>query len=137
MPTSTPAGAWLARADPDHEHADRWLKSAGVVLLPLGRFWSAVRCDGYDGLAAAAAVSGPIVHDPVGQVVYFLVPTSTEWPDLPGSQLLGDTCWLAVPAPDRLEPPGVHWLQAPDGSGLLVDPAALAAAFTARTAVVR
>ncbi|MGW1295172.1 hypothetical protein [Streptomyces sp. NPDC002533] len=136
MPASPDAAAaWLAQADPDRAHADRWMRSAGLVLLPLGTRWSAVKTAEHDGLAAAADVDGPVIHDPGGRTVYFLVPVAagTSW-DCPRTELLGLACWLAVPAPRTIEPPGVHWVRPPDGSGLLVDPVALHAALTARTA---
>ncbi|MEV6081094.1 hypothetical protein AB0L80_39290 [Streptomyces sp. NPDC052069] len=125
------AGSWLAEADPDAIHAERWLRSAKILLLPLGRRWSAVKAAQHDGLAAAAGVSGPVIHDPADRCVYFLVPTATEW-DRPGTELLGDGCWLAVPAPWVVEPPGPHWISAPDGSGTLVAPAALRLALGPR-----
>ncbi|MFB6423704.1 hypothetical protein ACFV2I_20480 [Streptomyces microflavus] len=134
MPATTDAAAaWLARADPDRAHADRWMRSVGLVLLPLGIRWCAVKVDEHDGLAAAADVNGPVIHDPGGRVVYFLVPVgaATTW-DCPRTELLGLACWLAVPAPQSTEPPGVHWVRPPDGSGLLVDPAALRAALSSR-----
>ncbi|WP_299541998.1 hypothetical protein [uncultured Streptomyces sp.] len=130
--TPMTAAAWLATADPDPDHAARWFESAGIVLLPLGTVWSAVRCGEHDGLAAAATVTGPVIHDPAGRAVYFLIPpTTTTW-DVAGSHLLGVACWLTVPAPVTTQPPGPYWIQPPDGSGRLVDVAALAAALTAR-----
>lgn len=125
------AEAWLAAADPDAEHAGRWLRSAKILLLPLGRCWSAVKVDQHDGLAAAADSPGPLIHDPAGRCVYFLVPVGTRW-DCPGTELLGDTCWLTVPVPSVTEPPGPHWISPPDGSGTLVDPAVLLRAFGPR-----
>jgi hypothetical protein len=131
--TTAAAGAWLAEADPDAEHAARWISGAKILLLPLGRRWSAIKVPEHDGLSAAAAhdVTGPVVHDPAGHCVFFLVPTDTVW-DCPGTELLGDTCWLAVPVPTMIEPPGPHWISPPDGSGLLVDPARLRAALGPR-----
>lgn len=134
MPVSSDAAAaWLAEADPDRGRADRWLRSAGLALLPLGTRWSAVKVAEHDGLAAAADVDGPTIHDPIGRVVYFLVPVAAgqTW-DCPRTELLGLACWLAVPAPRTTEPPGVHWVHPPDGSGRLVDAPALRAAISTR-----
>lgn len=129
--TITAAEAWIARADPDAAHADVWLRSAKILLLPLGRVWSAVKVQEHDGLAAAAEVPGPVIHDPAGRSVFFLVPTNAGW-GYPGTELLGDTCWLTVPAPSVTEPPGPHWISPPDGSGLLADVRQLRAALVAR-----
>lgn len=129
------AAAWLAKVHPDRTHAAQWIRSAGLVLLPLGVRWSAVKADEHDGLAAAADVSGPVIHDPGGRTVYFLVPVAAgETWACPRTELLGVACWLAVPAPRTTEPPGVHWVRPPDGSGLLVNPAELHAAISSRTA---
>lgn len=119
---------WLARADPDPEHAHRWWAAQRVALLPVGRCWDAVKTPTDIGEQAIdAGVRGPIVSD--GVLLYFLVPagTSTQWPRTETVECLGDTCYLAVPSPDRTAGPGVHWRSAPDGH-TLVSPDALAAA---------
>lgn len=125
------AAVWLAAADPDPAHAARWIGASRIILLPLGRRWSAVKVDGHDGLAAAAAVSGPSIHDPAGQCVFFLVPPRTVW-DVAGTECLGENCWLTVPTPTVTEPPGPHWLFPPDGSGQLVNADELRAQLNAR-----
>ncbi|MFJ3084714.1 hypothetical protein ACIPJG_33880 [Streptomyces halstedii] len=129
--TITAAEAWLATADPDPVHATRWLQSAKIVLLPLGRVWAAVKTSEHEGLAAAAVVPGPIIHDPVGRAVYFLIPPDAGWGH-PDSVRLGDTCWLSTPVPSVTEPPGSYWISPPDGSGLLVDVVRLQAALVGR-----
>ncbi|MGW1352856.1 hypothetical protein ACWCQE_26840 [Streptomyces sp. NPDC002409] len=129
----TPAEAWLAEADPDTRHADRWLQAARILLLPLGRRWSVVQTTEYDGLTAAAVVPGPKIHVP-GGCVYFLVPVDTDW-RTSGTDILGDGSWLAVPVPTVLEPPGPYWLSPPDGSGQLVDPSRLRSALGPRLSV--
>lgn len=124
---------WLAKADPDPEHAKRWLSSARILLLPLGRLWDVVKVPRLRGLAAVEmGVDGPVIHDPAGQAVFFLVPVGTAivW-DVDGTVCLGDACYLATPVPVVKTPPGPHWLQAPDGSGQLVDPETLRDALTA------
>ncbi len=128
------AAAWLARAHPDRAHAARWMRSAGLVLLPLGVRWSAVKAPEHEGLASAADVGGPVIHDPVGRCVYFLVPVLVDptWA-CPRTEFLGAACWLTVPAPSTTEPPGIHWVRPPDARSL-VNPTALRAALTARTA---
>ncbi|WP_282695507.1 hypothetical protein [Streptomyces sp. CC208A] len=132
LDTSGAASAWLAEADPDPEHAQRWLSSAKVVLLPLGRRWSAVKASETIGLPAAQVLDvGPVIYEPAGRAVFFLVPVDTQW-DHPGTELLGDTTWLTVPVPTVTAPPGPHWLTPPDGSGRLVDPSALRVALGPR-----
>ncbi|MFE9296610.1 hypothetical protein [Streptomyces niveus] len=125
------AAVWLAAADPDPAHAQRWIGASRIILLPLGKRWSAVKVNGHDGLAAAAAVSGPSIHDPAGQCVFFLVPPRTIW-DVAGTECLGEDCWLTVPTPRVTEPPGPHWLFPPDGSGRLVNADDLRAQLNAR-----
>ncbi|WP_432096377.1 hypothetical protein [Streptomyces sp. bgisy100] len=138
MSTSSTNAArrWLAGADPGR--ADRWASDDAVGLLPLGRVWDAVRLPALDGLRVAEldAIDGPVIHDPAGRTVYVLVPhdTSESW-QVEGTERLGDTCHLAVPTPDRLQPPGPYWVQAPDGSGRLTAPAALANALTGTPAL--
>jgi hypothetical protein len=38
-----PARQWLATADPDTEHAHRWMGAVQIVLLPLGTKWEVVK----------------------------------------------------------------------------------------------
>ncbi|MFE6025522.1 hypothetical protein [Streptomyces niveus] len=132
MSTIEDAAVWLAAADPDPIHARRWIGSARIILLPLGERWSAVKVSEHQGLAAAAALRGPSIHDPSGQCVYFLVAPHTVW-DAPGSECLGESYWLTVPTPAVKEPPGPYWLRAPDGSGQLVDAEELRAQLGARS----
>ncbi|MGW6460421.1 hypothetical protein ACWF94_31615 [Streptomyces sp. NPDC055078] len=125
--------AWLAQADPDPERAKRWLSSTRIVLLPIGRTWDAVKAPRIHGLAAVeSGIDGPVISDPAGQTVFFLVPpgTSATW-DLADTTCLGDACWLSVLVPAITAPPGPHWLQPPDGCGTLVTPDTLWAALTA------
>lgn len=127
------AAAWLARADPDRVHADRWMRSVGLVLLPLGIRWCAVKVDEHDGLAAAADVDGPVIHDPGGRVVYFLVPVSaaTTW-DCPRTEAPRPGLLARRPRAPVNRAPGRPLGPPPDGGGLLVDPAALRAAISSR-----
>lgn len=125
--------AWLAQADPDRDHAERWLSKARIVLLPLGRAWDAVKVPRRQGLAAVEmGIEGPVIYDPAGQSVFFLVAPGTyvTW-QLEGTSCLGDACWLSTPVPEVTHPPGPHWLQPPDGSGQLVEAGTLRAALAA------
>ena len=132
----TPA-AWLAQADPDRDHFDRWTETTRYVMLPAGVIWDAVKVPSLYGLPAAdpdaggVAVAGPAHHDPMTGVVYFLVPPDSdgEWP--PGTEYLGAATYVCTPAvgvTDGLRP---YWLQQPDGTGALVDPDELRAALAA------
>ena len=125
------AHAWLAQADPDPEHANRWLSQARVVLLPLGRAWDAVKVLAPLGIEAARSVCGPVIYDPAGHAVFFLVPAGTAktW-ELADTMPLGEACYLTTPAPEVTAPPGPHWLHVPDGRSL-VDPHQLREALAA------
>jgi hypothetical protein len=131
-PPTAAARDWLASADPTPDHAFRWWTATEIALLPVGTEWDAVQVDVGRAQRAveAAGLDGPVIHDPAGAVYYFLVPkgTSSNW-QLDGSDCLGDACWLAIPAPARVAPPGLHWLNPPDGSGVLTDPEILRAAL--------
>lgn len=112
--------AWLASADPDPDHAHRWWTAQGIALVPLGRAWEAVRID---SAPQSLSVDGPIISDVGGAVLYVLVPVGTArtWA-VPGTEVLGDTAYLTIPALGRTEPPGPYWLQPPAVPGHLVDP---------------
>ncbi|MFJ5814937.1 hypothetical protein ACIQGT_13710 [Streptomyces sp. NPDC093108] len=109
------------------------MRSARVLVLPVGTKWSAVRAPEHEGLAAAADVSGPVIHVP-RVCTYFLVPLGADW-SVPGTRFLDLDCWLMVPTPAVVEPPGPYWLSPPDGSGRLVDPDRLRTAFGPRLSV--
>lgn len=130
---STAAREWLAAADPNPDHAHRWMGAVQIVLLPLGTMWDAVKAPSTLAMSAVRAgiLTGPIVAD--AGALFFLVPVGTHrtW-NVIGTECLGTACYLATPAPERTSPPGPHWLQPPDGSGQLVDAAALRAALEAR-----
>ncbi|MDJ0460568.1 hypothetical protein [Streptomyces sp. H27-C3] len=136
MSTETPAAAsaWLASADPDPTRARLWISQTSIVLLPLGRTFDAIKVPEHPAREAmATGIDGPVIRDPGGRVRYFLIPpgSAAGW-STPGTERLGDTSYLTVPAPAVMYPPGPHWVQPPDGSGTLVDPAALAALLKLR-----
>ncbi|WP_367138819.1 MULTISPECIES: hypothetical protein [Streptomyces] len=129
---------WIAESDPEPDHADRWLRNARIVVLPMGHKWCAVKVPSEPGMAAVrAGLSGPVILDP-RHFVYFPVPLGTDKSWLvPGTECLADGDYLGVPGPEFTEGPGVHWLTLPTGSpsgspsdGALVDPEALRAALT-------
>lgn len=133
MTTTHTAGIaeWLASADPEPAHAHRWWSAGEVALVPVGRAWDIVRIDRQNRLSEPLPVDGPVISDVGGRVFYALVPvgTAVSW-DVPGTEALGDTAYLTIPALGRTQPPGPYWLQPPVEPGHLVDPSQL------RTAVL-
>ncbi|MFI5806516.1 hypothetical protein [Streptomyces sp. NPDC051561] len=109
-----PTARWLAEASdtPDHTHAE-WA-DRGVALLPLGRRFDAVRVPGElvrAALAANGSPAGPLILDPHSAMYYALVPprTTETWVCAFGT-CLGQGAWLGVPHPERVGPPGPHWV---------------------------
>lgn len=133
--TLAAASEWLASADPDPGRAQLWMSQTRIVMLPLGSLFDAVRVPTAVGeVVVEAGIEGPVVRDPRGSADYFLVPpgTSATWvtPDgVTDVTCLGTATWLTVPSLPVTAPPGAHWIQAPDGSGLLVAPERLADAL--------
>lgn len=126
------ASDWLAAAHPVPESARReWGERHDVALLPVGRRWDAVKlpalvvhrvagsheADSVRLMLRKFGICGPVVVDP-HRSYYALVPSGTaaQWEvrDVP---CLGPACYLATPAVTRTEPPGIHWLVLPDGTG--------------------
>lgn len=131
----TAASEWLASADPDPGRAQLWMSQTRIVMLPLGSLFDAVRVPTDVGKRIVeTGIEGPVVRDPRGSVDYFLVPpgTSATWETPEGVAdvtCLGPATWLTVPSLPVTAPPGAYWIQAPDGSGLLVAPERLAGAL--------
>lgn len=128
------AEEWLASADESPDRVYLWWANAGIALLNIGARWEVVKSDALGHRAAVdGTLRGPIMSDPVFGHIYFLVPIGTAgaW-DVAGTECLSTSCWLKVPAPNCTSPPGTHWIQAPDGSGDLVDPAMLRLALEPR-----
>ncbi|NUQ95596.1 MAG: hypothetical protein HOY79_03200 [Streptomyces sp.] len=127
------ARAWLASGEHDAAHAYRWWENHpdGVAIMPLGALFDAVE-------VPAPLSSRLLPHPAIGpaftyadtQQLYVLVQAGTadDWPD-PRALCLGEGHYLSVPDPSRRGPDGAYWLQPPDGTGALTDPAALLAAL--------
>ncbi|WP_234310763.1 MULTISPECIES: hypothetical protein [unclassified Streptomyces] len=113
------AERWLAYAHPSPDTAlGEWNSAANLALIPLGRFFEAVRLPEpiVHGAVAAAdpyTVSdrlgrclggGPVIHDPGFRRYYALVPpgTARTWRE-PAVECLGDGTYLGVPRSDRTE----------------------------------
>jgi hypothetical protein len=130
--TLTAASEWLASADPDPSRAHRWMTQTNIVMLPLGKLFDAVRVPTEKGqVALDAGIGGPVVCSPEDDVHYFLVPpgTDTTWAHTTEIMCWGDGTYLMVPSLLVTTPPNVHWVQAPDGTGTLVEPEGLAASL--------
>lgn len=129
---SSVAAEWLATADDAPDRVQLWWANAGIALLAVGMQWEAVKTDAERGRHAVTVgtLDGPIMCDPVFGDMYFLVAIGTfaTW-DVAGTECLSGGCWLKVPAPHCTSPPGAYWFRAPDGSGTLVDAAALRSAL--------
>jgi len=94
------------------------------AALPAGRWWDAIVVPQLPGLDALEVLDhesgrapGPVIWEPHARVprLYFLVAAGVAdaW-SAPGTQALGDACFVVVPGPTSIEPPGVHWLVPPD-----------------------
>lgn len=105
-----------------------------LAVVPAGRWWDAVAVDGDLGGRVAERVTGPVVCDPLGPVPrwYFLVPVGTadQW-QLPGTEALGDSCYVGIPGSLDADHTRVHWASAPGPAGQHVRPEALRRALTA------
>lgn len=114
------AAHWLLSAHPEPDKAlQEWLPECGVVLLPLGALFSAVRIParlvhaaaGSDNPAVVdefltnALYEGPVICDPRGSRYYALVlnGTARTWRD-PRATCLGRGTYLVVPRPDAVHP---------------------------------
>lgn len=124
---------WLVSAAPDPgDCRAEWERNPlGVTLLPAGRVWDvlivAARL-GYpalDVLIRRTVTPGPVLADFADERIGFFVPPGTagRWTGT-GVRGAGHGTWVVVPYPGRTSG-GVRWLVPPDGSGGLVDPAAL------------
>lgn len=132
---SESARAWLALADDDPDHAERWWRATGTTLLSAGRLWEAVSVAAERGRAAfGTGIPGPALLAPDDGLLYALVPvgTGTTW-SLPGTECLGLGTYLTVPPPDHVAPGRTgqpYWLQPPTATGQLVVPVTLHAALS-------
>ena len=108
-----------------------------IAVLPVAEWWDIIVAPQTLGLAALEILDlgsdrapGPVLWEPMGPIprLQFLVPTGTSdgW-SVPHTSALGVACFIGVPGPTTLEPPGIHWLVPPDPDNpeALVDAAAL------------
>ena len=97
-----------------------------VELLPVGRWWDAVKVPsrlGYAALELLAHESGAVIEDFFGSCLYWLVPpgTAAGWA-LPYISVLGQSCYLAVPPAHRTHQLGLRWLVPCREGQILTDP---------------
>ena len=114
------AAHWLLSAHPEPSKAlQEWLSDDGLVLLPLGTLFSAVRIPAHLVHAAAGSedpavvdefltedlFEKPVICDPRGSRYYALVlaGTARTWRD-PRATCLGRGSYLVVPRPDSVHP---------------------------------
>lgn len=141
MPPATPlaeryeaADAWLARCSGHpHEVRTRW-DADELAPIASGAHWLIAESRLTTGMPAAARIlpehRGPVLADPDADRTWWLVPPSA-------TEELADVRQVTVqPAGWTLRCPpcgwsvaGRWWLWRPNGTGLLTDPAVLAAAF--------
>lgn len=107
-----PAPLWLASAaegDRDATLASWPGRPGGLLLLPCGVRWDAVRLPERLGLAVLeallrdAAEPGPVLHDRDTALVYVLIPpdSGVDWGRKNArARLLSTGCYLAVPSPE-------------------------------------
>ncbi|RKT08217.1 hypothetical protein BX286_6301 [Streptomyces sp. 3211.6] len=142
----TSGAAWLAKVVAYPRRTPRrspWPPDGKPVPIPIGPLFhvvrvpagSAARAIGY--LEARSIATGPVLSQP--HVWSFLVPTSlVDGRDIPGGVLLTGrdrTEALMCPQPGRPASKDRYWKAAPDGSGRLMDPPALAEAIANTFAV--
>ncbi|MBV6699396.1 hypothetical protein [Kitasatospora aureofaciens] len=107
-----PAPLWLVSACEDDRDATlaAWpSRPGGLLLLPCGVCWDAVRLPAQLGLAVLDALlhdaveTGPVLHDCDTQVVYVLITPGggIDWNERhPQVRLLSTGCYLATPSPE-------------------------------------
>ncbi|MFD9422331.1 MULTISPECIES: hypothetical protein [unclassified Streptomyces] len=125
---------WLATCAPDPAFVRRRWAGAQLAPIPVGRSWLVAETTLTRTMDAMERVGsdrlGPVLVHPEADLAWWLVP-------LDGDQELADVGVLTIrtepwtllcpPAHEYLN--GCGWLENPDGSGRLTDPAALGAAF--------
>jgi hypothetical protein len=124
-----------------------WMPPADSIgVIATSKWWDAVvvpQATAVDALEILDRESdhspGPVIWEPMASHprLYFLVPTGTAdtW-DVAGTTAFGAACFIGVPGPTALEPPGIHWLVPPDPDApeALVDPGALRRALAQASA---
>lgn len=119
-----------------------WLPvGSSVSLLPVGKWWDAVKVPGPMALEALVRLrgeSGAVIEDPWADIYYWLVPVgkASTWamPTAAKIAVLSDCAHLVVPGARCTA--GPRWHIPPSGSSLLADPTKLHNALARAIAVV-
>lgn len=117
--------------------------TSNIEMRATGRTWDAVRVPRWVAMVTLPALdeSGAVIEDSWGAIWYWLIPSGAAngWA-LPGIQVLGRACYVAVPPVRRTAPGGVRWLLPPEpGRPAVSDPRMLHTALenaVAQTTVV-
>lgn len=135
MTPQTPGHEWLAACAPDPNAVHNEWKQGRTAHIPAA--WTVAESTLLHSLRAAEQLShagqlGPVLAHFTADRTWWLLPaepeTGTHLADLPQLYLHAPGWPLRCPAPGHCTE-GMLWLQPPDGSGTLTDPAALGAAF--------
>lgn len=139
--TRNPGSDWLASCAPDPVQVHRAWARNDLAQVPTGLCWLAAEAPLTLSIVAMQRVGpdqlGPVLVHPGADRAWWLLPTDAE-------DLLDDLSLLTVhPAGWVLRCPpagrylnGMGWLERPDGSGHLTDPALLGAAFSPGTCLL-
>ncbi|MBM7091043.1 hypothetical protein JTP67_21365 [Streptomyces sp. S12] len=126
--------AWLADCHALPAHVWKAWHADALAPIASGAHWLVAESTVARGLPAASRIPerrrGPVLIDPYGDRTWWLVPleAATELADIRQVTVMPPGWVLHCPPVGR-EVERLHWLWSPDGSGLLTDPAVLAAAF--------
>ncbi|MFE4329008.1 hypothetical protein ACFRQM_05985 [Streptomyces sp. NPDC056831] len=129
------AGArWLARCATSEESVRNAWQSGDFAVIPSGALWLVAEAPltrTVDAMQLLPADSlGPVLAHPLGSVAWWLVPLDSAVELWHVKQLtIYPSGWPLCCPPINRPAAGRVWLEKPDGSGRLSDPAALGAAF--------
>lgn len=146
--------AWLASSLNKPESARAQWNTGAIALLALGRRFSAIRLSDQLVYAVsrtelpeqvarvlAAALQGPVIHDPQGRRFYALVPPTEPTGHLgEHAAYLGMGTFLGTPRVDDTEPSDAtfcYWSVPVSRPGDVCDPIRVAALIAAGTAELR
>lgn len=132
--TRNPGSEWLALSSPNPVRTHRAWAAGELAPLQSGRLWHAMEVDLRRSVDAMQRVApdrlGPVLVHPSADLAWWLVPCASV-EELAGVDFL--TVHVAgrplrcLPAERYVD--GLGWLEKPDGSGRLTDPAVLGAVF--------
>ncbi|MEU0353693.1 hypothetical protein [Streptomyces cyaneofuscatus] len=128
--TRNPGTDWLASCAPDPVQVHRSWDRDELALVRSGELWVAVEAAITPTVTAMQCIGpdclGPVLVYPGADRAWWLVPPGAA--GLPQLAVHPAGWGLRCPPADRYVD-GLGWLEEPDGSGQLTNPAALVAAF--------